>query len=132
MAQETVTVVTVRAEQAFQDWSVGEVRTVPRDRFAENLIRDQRLTVIEDSAPSVNDEPPSEYSAPGYIGTDPAAGPLIPFADTSDEHTAATLPGGAHVEGTATEAASAADQAQDTATEAAEGPTPRRRRPRNP
>ncbi|MGY4103414.1 hypothetical protein ACW2Q0_28205 [Nocardia sp. R16R-3T] len=129
MAQETVQ---VRAEQAFQDWSVGEVRTVPRDRFVENLIRDGRLTVVEGSAPSVSDESPSEYSTPGYVGTDPAAGLPIPFADTSDEHTAAILPDGTQVEGVATEAATAADQAQGTATEAVEDPTRRRRRPRNP
>ncbi len=44
--------VEVRAEQRFEDWAYGEVRTVPRSPRVEALIAAGRLTVIETHEPA--------------------------------------------------------------------------------
>ncbi len=44
--------VEVRAEQRFEDWVYGEVRTVPRTARVETLIAAGRLTVIETHEPA--------------------------------------------------------------------------------
>lgn len=92
MTQETVT---VRAEQRFQDWDYREVRTVPRDRFIDQLIENGRVTVVEDAALSAEQ------------------GLSIGFAQ---EHRpfAATLPDGTEIESSDT------DRVQQLANEAAE------------
>lgn len=40
--------VTVRAEQRFEDWTLGEVRTVPRTRRVEGMIAAGRFTELAD------------------------------------------------------------------------------------
>lgn len=50
--------VEVRAEQRFEDWAYGEVRTVPRTPRVETLIAAGRLTVIETHEPAPAAAPP--------------------------------------------------------------------------
>ncbi|MFE2994999.1 hypothetical protein ACFXG4_08310 [Nocardia sp. NPDC059246] len=50
-----MTDVTVRAEQAFEDWAAGEVRTVAHTPRISTLIADGRVTVLADSTPPAED-----------------------------------------------------------------------------
>ncbi|WP_282775877.1 hypothetical protein [Nocardia sp. CC201C] len=43
--------VTARAEQAFGDWAIGEIRTLDRTPAVNTLISDGRLTVLPEPAP---------------------------------------------------------------------------------
>jgi hypothetical protein len=56
-----MTQVTVRAEQAFADWALGEVRTIARTPVANTLIADGRVSVLEEHA---NPEPKDNTDGP--------------------------------------------------------------------
>lgn len=63
--------VTVRAEQAFEDWAVGDVRTIARTPAVDTLISDGRVSVIDLRAP-VEPPTPATESAPESEAEEPA------------------------------------------------------------
>ncbi|MRH85996.1 hypothetical protein GFY24_00700 [Nocardia sp. SYP-A9097] len=66
-----MTQVTVRAEQRFGDWALGEVRTIARTRLVETLISDGRVSVAAEYADPVP-APPAADPDPASIDADTA------------------------------------------------------------
>ncbi|MGW4123621.1 hypothetical protein [Nocardia sp. NPDC004711] len=58
-----MTDVTVRAEQAFEDWAAGEVRTVAHTPRIGTLIADGRVTVLADPTPPAEDSTEAQVEA---------------------------------------------------------------------
>lgn len=77
--------VEVRAEQRFEDWSFGEVRTVPRTRRIESLIAAGRLTVIETHEPAPAVDPPKFGFGPSQ--SKPAEPEAAPESDRPQRQT---------------------------------------------
>nr|WTA71321.1 hypothetical protein OHB51_35595 [Micromonospora sp. NBC_00855] len=72
--------VEVRAEQRFEDWRDGEVRTVPRTRRIETLIASGRLTVIE------THDPQPATASPAPFGFSPSKdGDAVPESEPAVE-----------------------------------------------
>lgn len=69
MTEQTVE---VRAEQRFENWAYGEVRTVPRTARVEALIANGRLSMITpDPAPAAASTPTEETEQPAPVDPPP-------------------------------------------------------------
>ncbi|MFI7527480.1 hypothetical protein [Nocardia salmonicida] len=76
--------VEVRAEQRFEDWKDGEVRTVPRTRRIETLIASGRLTLIQTHDPEPAAPSPAPFGfSPSKDGAAPESEPVAE-AETTD------------------------------------------------